>query len=145
MHQWIRPALVQMMAWCLFGAKPLSKSMPAYCQLDSWEQIFVEFESEFSSFSLKKMHLKLSSAKMPSILSRGRWVQWISNWVHIKTWRKWPMFCRQPSQMLFLFKNNLGIFINISLWGLNGWVISSHTLQGMWLFIHVGIKVKPCL
>ena len=26
----------------------------------------------------------------------------------------------------------------------NGYVISSHTLVGMWLLIHVGIKVKPC-
>ena len=25
----------------------------------------------------------------------------------------------------------------------NGWVISSHTLLGMWLLIHAGIKVKP--
>ena len=25
----------------------------------------------------------------------------------------------------------------------NGYVISSHTLQGLWLIIHVGIKVNP--
>ena len=25
-----------------------------------------------------------------------------------------------------------------------GEVISFHTLQGMWLLIHAGIKVKPC-
>ena len=24
------------------------------------------------------------------------------------------------------------------------YVILSHTLQGMWLLIHAGIKVKPC-
>ena len=34
MHQGIRSALVQIMAWCLFGAKPLSKWMLTYCQLD---------------------------------------------------------------------------------------------------------------
>ena len=26
----------------------------------------------------------------------------------------------------------------------NGYVISSHTLLGVWLLIHAGIKVKPC-
>ena len=26
----------------------------------------------------------------------------------------------------------------------NGQVISSHSLQDMWLFIHAGIKVNPC-
>ena len=34
MHQWIGSALVQIMACRLFGAKPLSKTMLAYCQLD---------------------------------------------------------------------------------------------------------------
>ena len=32
MHQWIGSTLVQIMAWCLFGAKPLSKPMLSYCQ-----------------------------------------------------------------------------------------------------------------
>ena len=26
----------------------------------------------------------------------------------------------------------------------NGWVISLHTLLGLWLHIHTGIKVNPC-
>ena len=34
MRQWIGPALVQIMACRLFGAKPLSKPMLDYCQLD---------------------------------------------------------------------------------------------------------------
>ena len=34
MRQWIRSALVQIMACRLFGAKPLSKPMLGYCQLD---------------------------------------------------------------------------------------------------------------
>ena len=33
MHQWIRSALVQIMACCLYAAKPLSKPMLGYCQL----------------------------------------------------------------------------------------------------------------
>ena len=38
------------MACPLFGAKPLHELMLAYCQLDSWEQISVKFESEFITF-----------------------------------------------------------------------------------------------
>ena len=34
------------MACHLFGAEPLPDPMPAYCQLTSWEQISVKFESK---------------------------------------------------------------------------------------------------
>ena len=34
MRQWVGSALVQIMACHLFGAKPLSKPMPWYCQFD---------------------------------------------------------------------------------------------------------------
>ena len=47
MRQWTRLALLQVMARRLFGAKPLSKPMLAYCHLVSWEQFSVKFESEF--------------------------------------------------------------------------------------------------
>ena len=33
-HQWMGSALFQIMACCLFGAKPLSKPMLGYCELD---------------------------------------------------------------------------------------------------------------
>ena len=46
MRQWIGSALVQIMACRLFGAKPLPELMLVYCQLDSWEQISVKFESD---------------------------------------------------------------------------------------------------
>ena len=43
MRQWAGSALVQKMAWCLLGAKPLPEpTIVAYYQLDSWKQI--EFE-----------------------------------------------------------------------------------------------------
>ena len=51
MCQWIRSALVQ--ACHLFGAKPFPEPMLACCQLDSWEQISVKFESEFCHFELR--------------------------------------------------------------------------------------------
>ena len=54
MRQWTGPALVQVMACRLFGAKPLPEPILAYCQLDSWEQISVKFESEFYNFHSRK-------------------------------------------------------------------------------------------
>ena len=54
MHQWTRSALVQVMACCLFGIKPLPEPMLAYCQLHSWEQISVKFESELRNFHWRK-------------------------------------------------------------------------------------------
>ena len=53
MCQWTGPALVHVMACRLFGAKPLPEPMLAYCELDSWEQISVKFESEFYHFHSK--------------------------------------------------------------------------------------------
>ena len=47
MCQWTGSALFQVMACRLFGAKPLPEPVLAYCQLESWEQISVNFESEF--------------------------------------------------------------------------------------------------
>ena len=77
MRQWTGPSLVQVMACRLFCAKPLPEPMMAYCQLDSWEKIS-EIWIGIISISLKKMHLKMSSAKMAAILSKGRWVNLIS-------------------------------------------------------------------
>ena len=49
-HQWTGSVLLQVMAWRLFGAKPLPEPMLAYCQLVYWEQIAVKIESEFYHF-----------------------------------------------------------------------------------------------
>ena len=66
MHQPSRSALVQVMTCCLFGTKPFPKPMLAYIPSDSWEHISVKFK-----FSLKKMYLIFSSAKMADIFFRG--------------------------------------------------------------------------
>ena len=74
MRQGIGSALVQIMACGLYGAKPLSKPVLVYCQLNSVKGTnFSEIRNGILSFSFTKMHLKLSSAKMAAILSRGRW------------------------------------------------------------------------
>ena len=54
MRQWIGSALGQIMACRLFGAKPLSKPVLGYCQLDRKEQTSVKFESEFYHFHARK-------------------------------------------------------------------------------------------
>ena len=51
------------MAWCLASAKPLSKPMLDYRQLESKEQTSVKSFSEIHTFSFMKMHLKISSWK----------------------------------------------------------------------------------
>ena len=53
-HQWIGSALVQIMACRLLGAKPLSKPMVTYCQLDLREQTSVKFESKYKTFHSRK-------------------------------------------------------------------------------------------
>ena len=45
-HRYVRE-LGQVMACRLHGAKPLSKPMLTYCQLDPLEHISVKFESKF--------------------------------------------------------------------------------------------------
>ena len=53
MRQWGGSSLFQVMACCLFGAKPLPEPMLAYCQFNSWEQISVIFESDFYDYHLR--------------------------------------------------------------------------------------------
>ena len=50
MLQWISSTLVQMMACRLFDAKPLSKPMLGYGQLDPYEQTSVKFQSKYKTF-----------------------------------------------------------------------------------------------
>ena len=59
-------ALVPIMAWRLFGAKPLLEPVLEYCWLDPWEQTSVKFSSNFIYFHSNKMHSKKASAKWRS-------------------------------------------------------------------------------
>ena len=58
------------MACQLFGAKPLPEPMLAYPLETNFNEIWIEI----LTFSFK-VYLKMSSAKMAAILSRGRWVE----------------------------------------------------------------------
>ena len=62
-RQWIGSALVQIMACRLVGAKPLSKLMLDYLSIGLLGTNFSEILIKIQTFSLTKMHLKLSSAK----------------------------------------------------------------------------------
>ena len=70
--QWTVPSLVQIMACCLFGNNPLSEPMMVYWRLNPKEHI-------------KKIHMKMLSAKMAAILSLPQYVKhkykiwWISD------------------------------------------------------------------
>ena len=57
-----RAPLVQIMACRLFGAKPQPEPMMTYCQLNHRSN-FSEILFAIQTFSLNKMHFKLSSAK----------------------------------------------------------------------------------
>ena len=74
MGQWTGSALVQIMASCLFSAKPLSKQMLDCCQLDSWEQISVKFESELHHF-IQENAFEIVVWQNGGHLSRGSWVK----------------------------------------------------------------------
>ena len=63
MRQWIGSALVQIIICRPFGAKPLSKPMLVYCQLNPYKQTSVEFWSKYKTFHSRKIHIKISSAK----------------------------------------------------------------------------------
>ena len=60
------------MACRLFGAKPLSKPMLGYSQLDPLEQTSVQFFQNTKLFIQENAFENIVS-EMAAILSRGRW------------------------------------------------------------------------
>ena len=70
MRQWIWSALVQMMACRLFGAKPLSKPMLGYHQLDKLQRNF----DQNSNFLIHENAFENVVCEMTANLSRGRWI-----------------------------------------------------------------------
>ena len=60
MHHQPRPSLVQIMACCLFAAKPLSEPMLYYCQQDPLEKNVSQIVFQILTFWIKKMYMKMS-------------------------------------------------------------------------------------
>ena len=73
----ILPTLLQIMACRLFGAKPLSKPMLPYCQLDPTEHISMEF---YSKVFIQGNALENVVCEMAAILP---WPQWQYTTDHI--------------------------------------------------------------
>ena len=68
MRRWNGSTLGQIIACCLFGVKPLSKSMLIYCQLNHSEQTSVSKKKlESKNFSLRKI---------------SSWGIWVNLWVY---------------------------------------------------------------
>ena len=73
MRKWITSAFVQIKACSLFGAKPLSKPMLGYYQLDPWEQNS-EIWIKIQNLSFTKNSSEDIVCEMTAIMFGGRWV-----------------------------------------------------------------------
>ena len=74
MHQWNGSALVQIMACCLFGTKPLSKPMQGYCNWTLMNKL------QWNSYQNTKLFIHENASEnivseMGAILFRVRWVK----------------------------------------------------------------------
>ena len=78
-------SMVQVMACHPFGAKPLPKPIPTYCQLKAWNS--VKFQSKIQAFSFEKLYLRMLSARWRLFYS-GLRVCYILNWYleHFQLW-----------------------------------------------------------
>ena len=81
MCRWTRSALVQA---CLFGTKSLPEPLLDYCQLNSWEQISMKFESEFYHFHKKKNAFEIVVCQTGSHFVQGDGlINYDQEWCHM--------------------------------------------------------------
>ena len=111
MRQWTGSALVQIMAYCLFDAKPLPEPMLNYCQLDTYEQISVKFNSNYK-IVIHENALENVVCEMAIILSRKRWVKRVA--VTLRPRQNGRHFADDTFKYIFL-NENVWIPIKISL------------------------------
>ena len=71
--QWARSALVQVMAW----GQAITWTIAALMSIGPLRTNFCEILIKMQNFSFMEMHLKMLSAKVAAILSRGTWVKFI--------------------------------------------------------------------
>ena len=99
MCQWTVSALVQIMAWRLFDAKPSPEPMPTYCQLDFRNKLQWNLNQDAKLF-IQEMRLKMWSARW-LLLCTGR--SFNNNTVHDSHFR--PRHnARQHIQTHFLYR-----------------------------------------
>ena len=75
--QWTESSLLQVMACCLLGTKPLPEPMLAYCQLDSWEQMSIKLKLEFYHFHSRKLESYHFHSR------KCIWMCWLQNGGHV--------------------------------------------------------------
>ena len=72
MRRWTRSSLVQIIACRLFGAKPLTKPMLVYCQLEPYEKLQRNF-NQYTELFIHETSTENIVCEMAAILFRGRW------------------------------------------------------------------------
>ena len=77
MCQWTGSSLVQVMAGRLIGAKPLSKPILGYCQLDPLQQISIKFDSIYKTFHSRKCIWKYHLPKWQPFSPKGDKLRWL--------------------------------------------------------------------
>ena len=86
-RQLIGSALVQIMACRLFGAKPSSKLMLGYCQLDFRNKLRWLFNQNSKHF-IHENASEITVSEMAAILSKGRWMnQYVKGYSSVGLWR----------------------------------------------------------
>ena len=97
--QWCQSALVQVMAWCLFGTKPLPEPMMTYCQLEPREH-FLWHLSQWMKLFFKENTSKCVICKMLAILFRPQGCNTTNQWKVHCHWPIYPCQCQPPLERL---------------------------------------------
>ena len=122
MPQRVGSALVQIMTCRLFGAKPLPEPMLASCQLGLMGTNFSEIRIAILSFSFNILHLKLSSAKMAAILSRGdEFTTNLGSWIHLKPAHERSLRLKVTQMLIYKSLQSGKIMCHTKIW----WKINS--------------------
>ena len=129
MCQWTRSALFQAITWTNAGLLSIGLLRTNFSEIRNSNRNF--------AISFKTFHLKLSSAKLAAILSRGRWVNDLPLVVMIKTSRDYVHETWHHS--VISFKGAIGeeyigkIMMNIILASGNEWVAGDHITFARWV------------
>ena len=115
--RWTGPVLVQVMACRLFDAKPLPEPMLTYCLPGT---NFTEIPIGILSFSFRKIHLKLSSAKMATILSMS---QQPTDTLSLEI--PFVLVMASSHQLNAMGPGNMGSVLQTKLWNWFSWIESS--------------------
>ena len=159
MRRWTGPSLVQVMACRLFSA--ITWTNAGLLSIGLLGTNVSKILIEILSFSFKKMHLKMSSAKMAAILSMGRWVNvlchqqaqywWKNDWIFFG----FKSFCCLTLKYLIHFLKCDHVFQYCWLWMwffLWSWSNTMNIWSALWVLmtwclstrVSVATVLRPC-